>query len=423
MKIYITPITAGIYGGRFYGNLQFFSRFIENEINEKKIKTSFNELWISFYYPRFNKVPQLGEVEFKFNNFYETLPKSTFYRKNKKIEIALKTPEFSKHFESSDSNNEKKKQVDDEVELAKYIIDKYLEAGEIIKSKLKTGDEFDYENYTFVLQSLKEKIDQSFLISNNTIQSIKNHDEILNKAMSLRESRKKMNILGNQLIRDIRVYTSGLPKKIFYPYDYQYLEIFLNLLQMNGLMCPIYHHLYIQVANNKEEALKSSIPMADWYTSGIASVDINEYQHANSHDKADIVFNLIIDGLRDIADIDKLDNSVIEKTIEQIKIKGLETELIFKIIENKKYILKITYLSRSIEDECPIFLDISERVTSKSNKIQLTKADNTQLGYLLKTIKLTKTSIKIIASNSVNAQVYLKDKPKSIQINIKDILK
>ena len=127
-----------------------------------------------------------------------------------------------------------------------------------------------------------------------------------------------MNKPKNKLIKDLRVYYNGLPNKALYPYDYIYTEIFLNLLAREGLMCPTYNHLYIQVAKTFDEALKNSFSMEDWHVNGLSVIDFENFQILSDEKKENQVFQTILSGLKDIATIDKLDAIIIEKVADKI---------------------------------------------------------------------------------------------------------
>jgi hypothetical protein len=244
----------------------------------------------------------------------------------------------------------------------------------------------------------------------------------LERAIDLRELRKKSHKPKDKVIRDLRVYYTGLPKKALYPYDYQYSEIFKNLLKKKKFACPTYHHLYIQVEKTIEECLQRSIPIENWYIYGIAVIDYDNYLKQSIDGKEKIVFDLIVKGLKDIADIDGLDSPIIDETIDEIKHNGLDTELEYTTVENKNYILKVTYISKSMEEESPIYLTLFEKVSNNHCKVQIGRVENSVIYYWLQKITLTKTQIKIKSSNSAAADVYLENKPRNMTYEIKELL-
>jgi hypothetical protein len=297
-----------------------------------------------------------------------------------------------------------------------------LKAGEIIVSKLKREDVFDIKQFRRVLLAVKENINSDFLRSMSAEQSTKLNDDIIARALELREKRRQTDQPKDKLIRDLRVYCHGLPDRAIYPYDYQYTQIFLSLLQQNGLKCPTYHHLYIHVVKSYEDGLICSSGVVDWQVNGIAVIDYERFIRQSEKGKEETVFNLIVEGLRDITAIDKLDDNIIEKVISEVKEKGLDTELIYGVVESKTHSLIITYLSRSYEEQCPIFFTLTEKGTLKTNKIQIGRADKMQIYLWLQKVTLTSSQIKIKSSQAVVADVWLKDKMRELEFNISDIL-
>ena len=245
-------------------------------------------------------------------------------RQSKKIEISLQAPEFSAYFDNKDideytvGKTYNCKDIE-EPGLAKILIEKYLQAAELIAAKLKREDIFDLDKFKSTLLVIKENISLDFLKAVTTELTIKLNADTLSRAIELRENRKKINAPKDKLIRDFRVYGEGLPDKALYPYATQYAEIFLKLLRRNKLMCPKYNHLYIQVVPTFDEGLKNSFAYEDWNVNGIAVIDYTNYQKQSEKKKKETVFNLIVEGLKDIAYIDNLDMSIIDKVIAEIK--------------------------------------------------------------------------------------------------------
>ncbi len=246
--------------------------------------------------------------------------------------------------------------------------------------------------------------------------------DMLESAIDLREQRKKVHKPKDKLIRDLRVYYTGLPQKALYPYDYQYSEIFKNLLKKKKFTCPTYHHLYIQVEKTIEDCLRRSIPMEDWYVYGIAVIDYEKYVKQAHKEKENIVVEIIVNGLKDIANIDGLDISIIDEVTNEVKQNGLDTELEYTTIEDKNHKLVISYLSKSMEEECPIYFSLTEKSSNNYRKVQIGRAEHSVIYYWLQKVILTKTQIKIKSSSSAAADVYLENKARNMTYEIKELL-
>jgi len=429
MKIYVSPKTVGKYGGALNGNLRFLPNVIQSTLDNLGFTSTFDELWLTLAYPPMYVLPGIVSMVDQYFDFYIKFPYSRLDRRYKKIEITLKAPEFSEHFDLKEKDKytdrfeiESQYKSISETDLAKTLIDKYLEAGEIINSKIKKGDNFDFDQFRQTLISIKSKISTDFLETLNKEQTIKVNDEVLDRVKEIREERKRTNKVKDKKVRDVRIYYNGFPNKALYPYDFQYVEIFRNLLRRSDLLCPTYHHLYIQASKNFEDGLRSSFSIEDWYVNGISVLDYDKYSRSSESEKEQIVIELISNGLLDIATVDNLDVSIIKNITDKVKSAGLDTELIFDRVENNNHALTITYLSRSMEERCPIFFSLLDKKTNRTNKIQIGRADNFQIYFWLQKVSLTRNKIKVKSSGSTEADVSLRDKPRTMEFDIDEIM-
>lgn len=426
--MFLMTNSVATFGGGLHGRLRFLHRLIENELNKSNFQSSFDEFWLILSIPPTYVKPKVLSLVEKFDNHYKKLPNSRLSRRYKKIEVSLKASEFSE-FQSDAKPIKYKHEFEvepqfrnlNEVELAKILIDKFLEAGDITSEKLKKDDLFDISIFRDVLNEIKRKIDVEFLEKINVSQMQEVKDESIKRALESRENRRLQNIPKNQLIRDLRVYCNGLPQTALSPYDYQYCEILLNLLSYEGLMCPNYHHLYIRIAQTREEALRNSVASTEWFVNGISVIDYEKYQTLNDKKKAKFVFEAIVAGLKDIAEIDKLDLSKIEKVVEKVREKGLETELVFRTLENKNYFLEINYIVRTIKDKCPVFFSLTDKLTKQTKRIEIGKIEHYKIRFWLQKITLTNKKIKIKSSDSIRGQVNLKGMQTNMEFDI-DVL-
>lgn len=430
MKIYLSSQTAGRGGGAsLKGLLTHLDGLIQTTFDEQEFESSFDEFWLNLAYPPMYVLPGVVGMEKQFLEYYEKYPISRLNRRYKSIDITLKAPEFSEHFDKKSSENyEHTFRIDpnfqdiDELDLAEILIQKYIEAGDLIKKKLKKGDVFDLDHFNEILLSIKGKLSEEFLSSSNEQEKQSIHDEALRRALNLRDERKSNRKDKDKLLRDLRLYYNGLPNKALYPYDYQYLEIFRNLLIRKEFKCPTYHHIYIQTAESEEDALNNTFALEDWYSNCISLIDYQKYADGTEDEKSEMVFELISNGLKDITELDGLDENILRDTIEKIKSQKLDTELTFRTLENKKYELRITYLSRSMEEECPIFFNVREKETGKENKVQIGKADNSQIYLWLQKVTITNKLVRVKSSNSVRGEVWLKDKPRTMEFTWGELL-
>jgi hypothetical protein len=429
MEIYLATRTAGQYGGALKGKLRYFDRLIQDKLDNAGFVSTFDVLYLTLSYSPMYVLPGVVGIEIDYKNYYNTLPISRIDRRYKQIDITLKASEFSEYQQKIESVNyqhrldieERYKNIP-ETKLAKILIDKYLEAGEIINSKLKRGDRFDIDIFKHTLTSIKEQIDDNFINSTAEILANKIKTETISRAIEKRDQRKQNVSIKDKIIRDLRIYYFDLPEKEFYPYDYQYIEIFRNILRRKKLMCPTYHHLYIRAAKSMDDCLLHSSTIENWYIYGLSTIDYNNYIKQDNKKKEQISFNTIVNGLMDIATIDKLDITIIEEAIEEIKQKGLDTELEYATVENKKHKLTISYFSRSMEEKCPIYFTLLDKASGHYKKIEIGRAEHSRIHFWLQKVNLTNTHIKVKSSSSIAADVYLENMPRNMEFSIKDFI-
>lgn len=330
MRIFISASTVGRYGGGLNGQLRHLPQVIQNELKKADVKSTFDQFWLTFSYPPLYVLSGVLDSKATFNNYYHnSLPYSRLSRKTKKVEITLQTPELSEHFDSREKDNYSNQfDIDDkyrnlaDTDIAKIVIDKFIEAGKIINSKLKKDDVFEIATYNDVLINLRLRINADYLASMHITQTNASLEGSLQKAKALREKRKIEEKQKDKLIRDIRVYANDLPDKALYPYNHKYCNLFLDHLRKRKFQCPKYTHLYVQVAKTMDDALRQSFAYEEWYVNGLAVIDFDNYLRQPDNEKEKIVFSLIGTGLKDIATIDKLDIAAVEEVIAEIRIKN-----------------------------------------------------------------------------------------------------
>ena len=432
MKISVSLKTAS-RGSSLGKNLVYLADYIADEFARRHLTTSFDEISVTFAFPPLFMLPGVLGMEKSFMEYYKSLPVLRIERKNKKIVAIIPAPEFTEYCDHRELSFESAGkditffEVPDayknlsEITLAKIFIKHLLKTMEEIYGKLKKNDVFDFEHCKKILDELYEKISNAFLEKNfrNYQQKLKTVE--LHKAVEAREKRKSLNMKKNKLLRDIRVFAFLPQGQTLSPFDYIYCEIFLHILQRENFLCPTYHHIYIRVAAQKQDALRDSINMENWYTYGIAVLDYEQYRTMSLEEKERKVFDVICSGLYDVAELDKLDKNILAKAIAEIQLKGLETELIHYSGENKNYKVQISYFVKSRDEGCPIYLTVKDKSLKKTvRKLLGTAQDTTQLRYWLRHINLTSSSLKIQSAKSFRAGLYIQDKPKILNFTLRN---
>jgi hypothetical protein len=426
MKIYLRPSTAGRSGGGLHGNLQHVDRLIQSELDKSGFQSSFDELWLTISYPPMFVLPGNGGMEVIFNKHYETLPYARMNRKQKTIDIILKAPEFSEHFHKQEqSNYHDKLEISSEYKnisepkLAEILIDKYFEALNIIKSKLKKEDLFDVEAFEKILNSIRQKITPEFLTTTTKEENKKLQEEQIKDSETKRQERKNRDAANETLIRDIRLYYAyKLPGNLFYLN--RYADIVLRQLIKKEFKCPHYHHLYISIADTKEEALKRAIVPEDWFTFGVAVLKEEILLGADHAEQQRLVLNAIKDGLLDIAALDKLDKEKISEAINEAKETDVLHEMIFKVKENTKIVFAISTKIIPGQNEEEIFFTLINKETNRTARWKFGQENIFLIGGWFGTIHVTNKKITI--KPRANMDLVLEGKQKIIELDVEEEL-
>lgn len=426
MKIYLRPLTVGSSGGGLKGNLKNLDSIIQSELDSSGFESSFDELWLSIAYPPMYLPSGGASMIDIFRNNYEGFPYSRFSRRYKKIEIILKAPEFSEHFHKHDSLRYRQKfEIEErykdlaDTALANILIDKYKEAGDLIKGKLRKEDNFDHVFFEYILESIRKKISIGFLKELSVKKDKQINQEHLLLMEEKRLQRKKTRLPKTRLIQDIRLsFKYTLPQSLFYLN--RYTDIVLKKLIEKDFRCPVYHHLYISIANTRDDALWYAFAVEDWHTYGIAVLNENELLNAVPAKQQTMILNVIRDGLMDIAALDGLDTDKILDAISEARELGILGELLFKTKENKRIIFNIS--TKPIEgiNENEIYFTVIDKQTGRMAKWKFGQENIYLIGGWFGTINVTNR--KITTKPRANMDLVLKGKEKSIVIDVESAL-
>ncbi|MBS1511736.1 MAG: hypothetical protein JST86_12895 [Bacteroidetes bacterium] len=422
MKIRLYSRTADSGGGLLKDNLASLDDYIQQKLDQSAFQSSFNELSLTIFCPSKYVDSAFKRMEDIFNEHYATLPYCRVNRRFKSIAISLKAPEFSTYFQTDDQKQNSGKFSDQtefkdlsEVDLAKTLIDKYSEAIQFIKTKIKKEDIFDFEIIESVLSGIKEKISSQFLNEITNITKTDNHNRAIAFSKSNRRERLHNNTEADTLIRDIRLYFAyKLPPSLLYLN--RFANLVLRLLNNKEFKCPGYHHLYISIADTREEALKKAIIVEDWYTFGVAVLAEDTLVKA-SHDKQQkLILQAIEEGLLDIATLDKLNKSKIQEAIKEAAEIGVLTEIPFKVKENKRFAFAISTKTVLGLNEEEIFFTILDKESGLIVKWKFGQENIFLIGGWFGTLNVTNKKITI--KPRAYMDMVLKDRPKIIEIDV-----
>ena len=287
----------------FINNLSVPYQFLDVYINEKlsqlHISSSIEYLEINFVYPLSKKTEDQD-----YTDYYNKLPKVSFLKNRTQVKINIP-------FNNTENNAS-------QPTLPIYL-SKIIGVFEILKKKEKPTDSFNTLDIITCLKDIEKNLTIVKLIEFNTQQ-----DEFLKKqtiAANIKDrlDRSNSKILPNRLIFDLRVY--------FYPdnleefslkfFKYEICSHLLKKLRKKKFKLPVYSQIFIIISDKWENAL-SYYERENWKAYGLSILDENiNYNNLDDLEKFKISFDLIKNGLLDIAKNDNLDMNILNEVFEE----------------------------------------------------------------------------------------------------------
>ncbi|MGE8344079.1 hypothetical protein BSF41_01160 [Flavobacterium sp. ACN2] len=297
MQIYFIKSGYGTYGGTFDEPFENFGRIISDRFQQEEIGFPYKEIEIQL--ACFSNKPKGKDKEI-YNDWFNKLP--NYYRGKSMVRVTL--PVF-----------ETERTLDD---VFKLIYSGF----EIIFAKKKKDDLYNAELVKQVLSLLEAELQNTDLWQlNRECESILRNETLIRR-VDERKERENRVIQNEKLIRDLRFYYhfEGIDKLYFAPYSYKFCEKIRAKLREKKFKLPDYTHLYIEVSDSFENALYNAVRAENWFVYGIAVLeDYVGYASKNETEKKRIVFNLIREGLNDIARIDKLDSQILNDVLDEVE--------------------------------------------------------------------------------------------------------
>jgi hypothetical protein len=307
MKINYRTQTHNSSGGNFKPPFERIDEYISNYLACQKITSSIEKIKITFAYSTRDKKDNY------FTWYNTVLPYVRFSEKRTVVSVGIPFGEV-------------RKWKDFESDMV-FLSEKFIEAFDVIASKLKKGDVLDCEQIKGHIRTLTKTATEEALLKTTEAcrKDVRKH--AIDVSLQGRSERQSANLERSKLIRDIRLYyhfdTLGknIGRKYFAPYDIELCEVVLEKLRVAKFKCPVYNHLYISVAESLENALYHAIQVEDWFVHGVAVLE-NPTVYQNIIDekkKQKMVFGLIKEGLLDIAKIDKLDMDTLNGVLADVE--------------------------------------------------------------------------------------------------------
>ena len=300
MQIYINHTTYNSYGGGFDKPLTYLNSIVSDKFKAENIEFPYREIEIMFAYLS-RKVKDAQYIE-----WYSKLP---YYQRGKNgVKITISVPAKPSSL----------------VDIFAHL----NEAFDILISKKKKTDTFDSEKVKATLLKIEQDLQSADLYEIHANYETAYRQNRIEKVRQNRADRGQSGTEKKQLIRDLRFYTgfSGSDRQYLDPDDQHLCNSItygiLERLRENKFRLPGYTHLYIMVSDSFENALYESLKLESWHEYGIAVFqDYTNFTHKKEHEKKRIIFNLIKQGLYDIAKIDKLDFDILNEVLNEAESK------------------------------------------------------------------------------------------------------
>jgi hypothetical protein len=172
-------------------------------------------------------------------------------------------------------------------------------------------------------------------------------------------------------------------------------------------VCPGYREIYINVAGTREDARRHRTAVEDWHENAYAVIRLADYEAASERTRPEVVFEALLDGLRELAKIDHLDANLIERAGQQIRASGLETDIEYRRAENAKFAARILYRVAADGGDPFFRLEVTEKGSARKAAVDLGRHDLWWLPYRFGKLVLKPKEVVIEARKGERPQVYL----------------
>lgn len=296
MWIHFSKRSYGSSGGGLNEPFRHFGRIIADKFQSDNIEFPYGEIEIGLAFPS-----SKAKDNQKYCEWFDKLPH--YYRSKTMVRVTLPM-------------------MEEEEENITSVLQFINKAFEIIVSKKKKEDGYETVKLKASLFQLGKELQEINLWElNNRYENII-RKEAIEKRKQQRAIREKANEEKKKLIYDLRFmyYLPNIGKLYFSPYSERFCDLILEKLREIKFRLPNYTHLYIMVSDTLENSLYHAVRAENWFVYGITAIkNHSEYPRKNEIEKQRIVFDLIKQGLNDIAKIDKLDTQSLNEALDEVE--------------------------------------------------------------------------------------------------------
>lgn len=303
MDINFTITKYGVYGGGLNKPFQYFGKIISDHLRADGIESSLTEVLIIFAYPLTSRKNQSSD----YKTWFGELPYIRFAKNRTAVTVTLPFCDATQ------------KPLRTELDA---VFRKTAEAFELIESKRKRSDLFETALILSSLAGLQKQLNPEDVEAANGVYELQYRASRIEKNRCDRLGRENENAGLSRLIYDIRFYYhfENIGNRCFYPYANEFCDEILQKLRDRKFKLPRYSHIYVMVSDTLENAMYHATRLENWYVYGLAVLENPEnYAARGETDKKRIVFDLLKNGLIDVAKTDTLDIVTLNEVLDEVE--------------------------------------------------------------------------------------------------------
>jgi hypothetical protein len=202
-----------------------------------------------------------------------------------------------------------------------------------------------------------------------------------------------MVVLREKVIKEINIFLDWKNTDLdWVNYFKIYSDIFLNLLNRKKFKCKWYDIIHVIASEEYNDDIhEKNSPI---HKNGSCILSEQKYNNSNEAQKNILALECVYDGIMDLVKRDWWNIDVINSIYKEIQEYWINTELIAKETDSKKYSLKVTY-SQCDSELYTIFFILTDKKTWESYKREMNKWNKDFLNMWLASIRISPKNIQM----------------------------
>jgi hypothetical protein len=202
-----------------------------------------------------------------------------------------------------------------------------------------------------------------------------------------------MVVVKEKVVKEINIFLDWKNTELdWLNYFKIYSDIFLNLLNRKKFKCKWYDIIHVIASEQYDDDIhEKNNPI---YKNGSCVLSEEIYKNANESEKSSLALDCVYDGILDLVKRDWWNIDTIHSIYNDIKVNWINTELIAKEIDSKKYSLKAVYSQYDFE-LYTIFFILTDKKTNEFYKREMNKWNKDFLNMWLASIRISPKNIQM----------------------------